>query len=158
MIDDSVSPAERSIRGHIVGARFQSGIDDKRWRLISLEWPSALIAVSAASREKSPAEYVLKFDLGGYPLPGLTAGVWDMTTNAFLAEGFRPKGDRAGRVFRTDWEVGRALYAPWDYVALNSHEQWSGQYPLQAWNANRDLTFYLVNTWEVLNDDEYLGL
>jgi len=157
VIVDSVSPGERSMRAHIVGARFQSGVDDKRWRLISLEWPNALIAVSAATREKGPAEYVLRFDLSGYPLPGITAGVWDLSANALLAEEFRPKGDRAGRVFRADWESGRALYAPWDYVALSSHGQWPGQYPLHAWNGNRDLTFYLVNTWEVLNDDEYLG-
>lgn len=157
MSEDLASPAEIAIRAHLASARFQSGVDENRWRLITLEWPSALIGVSAAPREASPSEYVLKFDLSGYPIPGLTAALWDESGNCLLDERRRPKGNRASRVFRADWEGGRALYAPWDYVALGKHEQWPRQHQLQAWHVNRDLTFYLVNTWEVLNDDAYLG-
>jgi hypothetical protein len=156
--DASLSPAERTVRAHLNGARFQSGIDEGWWRLLSLDWPNALIAVSAAPRENGPPEFVLRFDLSGYPQPGPTAGLWDLSTNALLAPELRPKGDPAGHVFRTNWENGRALYAPWDHVALDTHGDWPQKHPRQAWHARRDLTFYLVNTWDVLNNDGYLGI
>lgn len=154
----ALSPAERSVRAHLVGARFQSGVDEGRWRLISMEWPSALIAVSAAARPGAPAEFVLRFDLSGYPQPGPTAGIWDVSTNALLPEPLRPKGELAGHVFRADWENGRALYAPWDQVALTGHPDWPQKHAHQAWHARRDLTFYLTNTWDVLNGDGYVGI
>lgn len=158
MTDVLLSPAERSIRSHLSSGRFQQGVDDGRWRLISMEWPVAFIAVSAAPREGAPTEFVLRFDLSGYPQPGPTAGVWDLDTGELLAAALRPKGVRAAHVFRSDWENGRALYAPWDHVALNGHGDWPQKHPHQAWHARRDLTFYLTNTWDVLNDDEYLGI
>jgi hypothetical protein len=156
--DVALSPAERSVRAHLVGARFQSGADEGRWRLISMEWPNALIAVSAAARQGASPEFVLRFDLSGYPQPGPTAGIWDVSTNALLAADLRPKGEVAGQVFRADWENGRALYAPWDHVALDTHPDWPQKHARQAWHARRDLAFYLSNTWDVLNDDGYVGI
>jgi hypothetical protein len=158
MTDLVTSPAERTVRVDLESARFCAGVDAGRWRLIFLEWPHALIAVAAAPRDGAPDEFVLRFDLSGYPQPGPTAGLWDMSTNASLAVARRPKGEWASQVFRADWEGSRALYAPWDRVALDSHQNWIREHPLYAWHARRDLTFYLTNVWEVLNDDAYLGI
>jgi hypothetical protein len=156
--DAAVSPDERALREHLRGARFQSGADAGRWRCVSLTWPNALIAVTAAHRESAPAEFVLKFDLSGYPAAAPTAGLWDLATETYLAASARPKGERAAIVFRGDWNGGSALYAAWDRAALAGHPDWSQRFPQYAWNASRDLTFYLSNVHDVLNDDGYLGV
>ena len=61
-------------------------------------------------------------------------------------------------VFRCDWENGRALYAPFDRVALDSHAAWRQQHPRHAWNAKRDLAWVLEYLHELLNDADYAGV
>jgi hypothetical protein len=153
-----LGPDERALREHLRSARFRSGVDDARWRLISLTWPHSLIAVSAGSRQGAPSEFTLRFDLSGYPNPGPTAGLWDVPAASYLTTDVRPKGERAGMVFRGDWNNGMALYAAWDRVALAGHPDWAQRFPKYAWNASRDLTFYLINVFDALNDEDYLGI
>jgi hypothetical protein len=159
MTDSKVrAPDERAVLSLLASPRFQQGVDDGQWRLISLEWPIALIAVSAAPRSSCPEEFVLRFDLSGYPASAPTAGLWDVSANTYLPASSRPKGERASMIFRADWETGRALYAPWDRVALVSHPDWAQRHSKHAWTNQRDLTFYLANVYEVLNGDDYLGI
>jgi hypothetical protein len=154
----AIAPDERALRQHLSSARFQQGVDDGRWRLISLTWPHALIEVAAAPRDGAPSQFLLRFELSGYPLPGPTAGLWDTQTGSYLGAAGRPKGERATLIFRGDWEQGRALYAAWDRVALAGHPDWAQRFPRHAWSNTRDLAFYLANVFEVLNSDDYLGV
>lgn len=154
---EPLGPDERAVRAHLCSARFQSGVDGGRWRLISIAWPHVFVAVAAAPREGAPSEFTLRFDLTGYP-QSATAGIWDCGTNALLAAGLRPKGGRVTQIFRSDWEGGRALYAAWDSVAVNTHSDWPQLHPREAWNSGRDLTFYLTNVFDLFHDDGYLGV
>ena len=153
----AIGPDERALRDDLGSARFQVGVDAGRWRLISITWPYALIAVSAAPRENAPGEFVLRFELSGYPADAPTGCPWDLDQDDVLPAGQRPKGSRVGHIFRADWEGGRALYAPWDRLAL-AHGSWADKYPMYAWNARRDLTFYLTNVHDALDNDDYLGI
>lgn len=150
-------PDQRAVCDHVRSARFLAGADAGRWRLVSMAWPHALIAISAAPREGAPDEYVLKFELSGYPTTAPTGCPWDLDRDVILPAGKRPKGSRVGQIFRTDWREGRALYAPWDRLALG-HADWAAKYPMYIWNARRDLTFYLTNVHDALNNDDYLGI
>lgn len=150
-------PDHRAVLAQLGSPSFQAGVDARRWHLISLEWPHALIAVSAAPRDGAPDEFVLRFELSGYP-DRVTAGLWDCEAGTLLPAERRPKGERATVVFRSDWEGGRALYAAWDSTALTSHADWGQTYPLSAWHSGRGLTFYLTNVFEVMNTDDYLGV
>lgn len=78
--------------------------------------------------------------------------------NTVLASDKRPKGERVGQVFRADWKEGRALYAPWDRMGLAEHPGWAAAYPLWAWHPGRDISFFLKNVHELLNDDDYKGI
>jgi hypothetical protein len=153
-----VPPDERVFRSHVDGARFQSGVDRGDWRLVGIEWPHALIAISAAERENGPPEFVLIFELSGYPTSCPTSTPWDLEPDALLAPAKRPKGDRVGMAFRSDWEGGRALYVPYDRLAIDSHPDWKTRYPRHLWDATKDITFYLRNVHELLNDDDYQGI
>lgn len=160
MITTVMAPDERALREHLLGGRFQSGVAAGRWRLITVNWPVAMVAVSAAKRPGSPPEFVLRFQLDGYPHATPTGGLWDIDTNASLSADRRPKGNRAAQLFRTDgWAGGAtAMYAPWDRMGIQAHADWAEKYPHDAWNSTRDLSFILSNVHEVLNADDYLGI
>jgi hypothetical protein len=153
-----VTPDERTLLAHIEEARFQAGVEAGRWRLLGLTWPHATFAISAAPHSASPDEFVLRLDVAGYPHSAPTGSLWDDDAGCSLDPARRPKGDRAARVFRTDWTgAGTAMYAPWDRLALESHADWAQKHPHDAWNPTRDITFVLSNVHNILNADDYLG-
>ena len=114
--------------------------------------------MSAAERPGSPSEYGLRVDLAGYPQEAPTATPWDLELNVVLAPERRPKGSRVGHVFRTDWEDGEALYAPWDRKGLSEHSEWAQDHPADAWHPEREIAFFLGRVHELLNTDDYAGL
>ncbi len=81
-----------------------------------------------------------------------------MDLNAVLAPERRPNGFLVGHVFRTDWEDGEALYAPWDRKGLSWHSEWAQNYPADAWHSERDIAFFLERVHKLLNTDDYEGL
>ena len=154
-----MSPDERVFRDHVAGVRFLEGVERGRWRIVdNIEWPVVLVAVSASPRENAPTEYFLRFDLSGYPETAPTATPWNPGTGDVLQQELRPKGTRVGYVFRADWEYGRALYAPFDRVALASHSNWRTDYPRRVWDSSKDLTWVLQQLHEMLSNDDYTGV
>ena len=153
-----MAPDERAVREDLRSARFQLGVDGGRWRLLSFEWPVGFFAVAAAERPGSPVEYVLRIDFSGYPQHAPTATPWDLDCNDQLSADERPKGQHVGHVFRTDWNHGQALYAPWDRVALEGHSNWVNDHVVYAWHPRRDIAFFLGCVYDLLNDDDYTGV
>lgn len=155
-----MAPDERALVEHLRAGRFLAGVAGGRWRLISAAWPFVLVAVAAAARTDGPVEFVLRFELTGYPQTAPTGGLWDLTSNGSLDPALRPKGARAAQLFRTDgWTGGAtAMYAPWDRLGLQGHPEWAQTHRLQAWTPTRDLSFVLASVHEVLNADDYLGI
>ena len=153
----TIPPDERAVRADLASSRFRAGVDAGMWRLVSFEWPVGVFAVTAAERENSPSEYALRIDLTGYPQQAPTATPWDLRLGGPLTAAGRPKGERVGHVFRSDWNNGQALYAPWDRVALHSHGDWATRHSAYAWHPRRDLAFFLSCVHDLLNDDDYLG-
>jgi hypothetical protein len=152
------SPAELRARADLDGPVFRAGVARGDWRLVRLGWPIALIAITAAPRPTGPAEFFLSIDLTDYPTLAPTATPWDPDKNCMLDAAKRPKGHRVAMAFRTDWENGRALYVPYDRVALAGHGNWTTQYPRDVWTEQRDITFFVSRVHELVNDDDYQGL
>jgi hypothetical protein len=158
-MDDAVRPPdERKLRSDLAAPAFVLGAEAGRWRLVSIAWPNAVIAVTAARREESPKEFFLRFDLTRYPLDAPTATPWDPDAETMLPAEKRPKGNRVGMVFRSDWESGKALYIPCDRVAFRGHEAWAQQHSQWAWAPGKDITLYLRLVHQRLNDPDYLGV
>ncbi|MFP5364297.1 MAG: hypothetical protein ACLGI5_16375 [Thermoleophilia bacterium] len=151
-------PAEQRGRRDFEAASFRGGVGRSDWRLVSFAWPVALVGVSAAPRTNGPAEFFLRIDLTDYPTLAPTATPWDVETDQMLASEKRPKGERVAMAFRADWENGRALYVPYDRVALAGHPGWVTQYPRDVWTEQRDITFFVNRVHELLNDEDYQGV
>jgi hypothetical protein len=150
-------PDERTFRKHLEAGPFQAGVDRGDWRLISIEWPHAVIAVTAPPRANAPREVALRFELSGYPRQLPTAQPWDARANAPLPDALWPIGDRVSQVFNPGWKRN-ALYIPCDRLALAGHEPWLTQHPAHAWNASRDITHYLRIVRDVLREPGYAGV
>lgn len=155
----SAAPDELVFRQHLAGPRFCAGVERGKWRLVGeVNWPYAVVAVAAARRGDGPSEFFLRFDAAGYPEAAPTATPWDPELEDVLAPALRPRGDRVGHVFRSDWNNGQALYAPFDRVALESHDDWRRTYPRQVWDSQKDLAWILETLHELLNDAGYTGV
>lgn len=152
----TAAPDERAFREHVTSAHFLDGVQRGKWRIVGeLEWPHVVIAVAAANRCGATREFFLRIDAAGYPVLPPTFMPWDPVARGVLHADRRPQGGRAAEVFRSDWEGGKALYAPFDRVALRAHGDWAQRHSPDAWNPQKGLTRALQLVHEYLNEDGY---
>lgn len=149
-------PDEREFRAHTSAGRFSSGVDAGEWRLVSIEWPHVIIAISAAVRENAPSEYFFRFELSGYPNVAATAGVWNLDEHRVATEAERPKVTYLPSPFRSDWM--NALYIPCDRIAVQTHTAWPNEYPGDLWDPAKGISKYLIYVHLRLHEDAYTGL
>ncbi len=153
-----IAPDEAAFLEDLAGARFQAGVDKRRWRLVGeVEWPHAVIAVSAAPRTNGATEYAIRFELSDYPAVAATGTPWHPEERRPLSPAERPKGGRVEHAFRTDWESGNALYIPCDRVAIAGHPDWPARYRGELWDPAVGITSYLVVVHDLLNEEEHAG-
>jgi hypothetical protein len=145
---------EIAVRAHLASGRFLAGVAAKRWRLIDLTWPVAIIAITASPRTNGPEEWFFRFELTGYPQQTPTAMPWDLAHGQRLADQNYPKGERVQEVIRPGLDY---LYASYDRGGLASHPEWRTTYTRSAWDATRDLTFVLDKLSDLLTSDDYAG-
>jgi hypothetical protein len=159
MVSVAQSPDRLSFEHDLTNESFVVGEKLGQWHVVDLCWPNCSIAVSAACRDNAPKEFLLYFDLTGYPSSAPTSTPWDAETNTPLAIGKRPAGRRANAIFRRDgWNKGIGLYAPYDRLAMNGHDNWQSEFPYLWWKPEYDITFYLQQVYDVLHDEDYTGV
>jgi len=159
MPDTDVSLDARVFHAHIQAGPFQNGIDRGRWRLISIDWPHAIIAVAAAPRDNAPDEYAFRFNLAGYPQTAPTAQPWDVARNAALQTAQWPSGQaRVSLAFNPGWQGGGALYLPCDRISIQGHDAWRTQHPHMLWRPTGDITQYLEIVHDLLTSSDYSGI
>jgi hypothetical protein len=155
-------PDERALRDDLHGAVFRLGVVDGLWgvgQAIDETWPNALVWVAASARDGAPDRYYFRLECSNYPNEPPTGSFWNPDAQAPLELTKRPKGHgRVGKVFRTDWEGGRALYHPFDRLASRSHGDWAKKYPHLVWNRNRTIVDLLSELHGLLNCAEYTGV
>jgi hypothetical protein len=151
------TPDERTFREHLAGGAFLRGAARGRWRLVSLLWPHAVIAVSAAQRDGSPTEYGFRFELTNYPQAPPTAQPWDVEHDRPLDGARWPTGrSRLAAAFNPQWNP-RAIYIPCDRLAIQGHDGWLTKHPSMIWRPSGDITQYLIVLHELLNSGDYTG-
>lgn len=154
----AVGLEERVFLEHIERGPFQSGVDRGRWRLVSINWPYAVIVVSAAVRANAPSEYGFRFELSGYPMSPPTAQPWDIAGGTALAHNRWPSGrGRIPLAFNPGWKNGQCLYLPCDRQAIQGHEGWITTHPEMIWSTSGDITQYLRIIYDLLNSEDYTG-
>jgi len=69
---------EHLLRKHLTRGRFQSGVDQGLWRLVSISWPEAIFAVRRREHERLSHEALIRFQLDKYPLSAPVIDLWDI--------------------------------------------------------------------------------
>ena len=149
---------EQIFRAHVAEGPFQSGVDIKKWELVSIDWPHVVISVSATPHKEWPSVYYFRFECTNYPNSAVTGQPWDVKQNAPLEKAKWPGGkNRVPKVFNPDWNNGQCLYLPCDRIA----DQWTHRLAAEAfspvWGPDRDITLYLGAIHELLNSSDYTG-
>ena len=147
------SPDERAFWADVNKPAFRLGQAEGRWRILIVNWPFALISVTA----KDGRQYVLRFDCSGYPQAPPTAGPWDAELKARLAfdRWPRSRGGRLGAVFRPNWKDGTALYLPCDRLSILGHDNWRTEMPSKIWRPAEGIVQYLELVHELLHCRDY---
>jgi len=151
----AIAPDRRSFERDAKQPCFLAGVARGSWKIINIHWPTVDLEVRAQDLPAHDA-LTLRCDFAGYPAQPPTATPGDPVAATPLAPAARPASGPAASVFRSDWNGGTALYAPYDRVALSTHADWQRRYPRYAWTPDRDVTWYVQRIWDLLNtlDDE----
>jgi hypothetical protein len=154
---EEVNLAESVFRSHLSMGPFQSGVERKRWRIVDdIDWPHAIIAVSASPRERGPSEFIIRFDVTNYPQDAPTADLWDIEKGSKLDASKRPQGERrVALAFRAD---RNSLYLPCDRQEISGHQDWRDLHPSMLWSPEGDITQYLRIVYDLLNCCDYTGV
>ena len=161
-------PNKRVFEADVASAEFRNAVVNGWWGLpdkdilpAEMTWPLTILWITAAEREGGPDRFYVALDLAGYRTAAPTGTFWDPATKSMLDSAKRPKGrpgSRFAKVFRTDWEGGRAFYHPYDRVAAQGHPKWPMTQPHLIWTANHTIVDYLVEFHTLLNSGDYLGI
>lgn len=143
---------EWAFRCHAERPDFLVGVAKMQWRLVQLDWPRAIIAITA----RDGREWGFGFLLDGYPASLPNARPWNLATNAPLAGPDWPKGTgRVAAAFNAAWNQA-ALYLPCDRLALPGHDQWRLEHPDKLWQPQRGIIHYLEIIHDLLASHQYL--
>ncbi len=155
------SPSQRLFEADLQSAEFRGGVLKGYWDVAAQDWPRVILWIRAAPREGAPDRYYVALDLDGYRAAAPTGTFWDPASEAMLDAASRPKGkanSRFAKVFRTDWEEGRAFYHPYDRVAADGHSKWRTRQPHLVWTSDHIIVDYLEEFRALLNSDDYIGV
>lgn len=149
---------EQILREHIAAGPFQSGVELKKWQLVSIDWPHAVISITATPHEGWPAAYSFRFECTNYPDSPVTAQPWDLDNILPLNPGKWPGGtERFIKVFNPGWKEGQCLYLPCDRISMEGHPDWLIKHPHLIWKPDSNITLYLGAVHELLNSSSYTG-
>jgi len=156
--------AEQIMEADLVSPEFLSGAAAGAWGRVhhdQAQWPRALFWLAVPPRVRSPDRYYVLVDATGYRCAAPTGTFADPQTLEQLAPQHRPKGkegSRFAKVFRTDWENGRAFYHPFDRVAASSHADWVQTMPNKVWTPNHTIVDWLDEFCSLFQSEDYLGV
>jgi hypothetical protein len=161
-------PDQRLFYDDLRSVAFRTGVLNGRWGQPAspllpedMAWPLVIFWIAAARRDNSPDCFFVRLDAAGYRSVPPTGTFWDPATKGTLEFAMRPKGkpnSRVAKVFRTDWEGGRAFYYPYDRVAAQSHQGWTSEQPNLVWTPNHTIVDYLTEVHGLLNSGDYIGV
>jgi len=154
-----IPPDRQVLERDLAAPGFRCGQIEDRWRLHSLKWPLAQIAIRAPSRPNAPDEYGFRFECSGYPQNAASAQPWDLAADAPLPHKLWPGGGPlVTAVFRPDWENGRCLYIPCDRISIDKHANWPNEHPARLWQPTRGIICYLEQLYDLLHTSDYSGI
>ena len=152
-------PGQLLLQSDLAAPAFRCGEIAGHWRLVSVAWPHAVIAVSAPPRLGAPVEYAFRFECTGYRQRAVTATPWDASANVSLPS---PAGRREGRSFppcsgRSSKTATASICLAIGW-AFEGHTNWPNEHPSRLWQPARGIICYLEQIHDLFHQSDYSGL
>jgi len=154
MAEGDISAAQRSLEAHINSVRFQTGVEEGRWKIVGYEFP--WLDVQATAHDPyggQTASFEFRSLCDNFPALGPFVQRWDS------ARKIRPEPPKSSpgvedalktwtRDGSTTNEYG-GIYRAWQrYAAL--HNSWATKRPDEAWRRDRHLTFIMEHLYALV--------
>jgi hypothetical protein len=151
---EDVSAAQRTLEAHFNSVRFQTGVEQGRWKIVAYKFPLLDVQVTAHDPyggQTASLEFRLLCD--NFPALGPFVQHWDSALK------HRPDPPLQSSPGVTDalktWhrdgsnsEYG-GIYRAWQrYAAL--HNNWAAKRPDEAWRRDRHITFIMEHLYELV--------
>jgi len=145
-------PDHRALIAELQSPRFEVGVRQGHWRIISFEWPFLVVGV----RTRDGAELAFRCSCIGYPAQRPEIGLWNAERGCSLSPAERPTmTGRYSLIFRTDWESGLHIYHPMDRLAFVTHGNWLVDLRFKLWIPDRGFTQLCQELHNILTSNEY---
>lgn len=157
---NALIPLEQQVlEEHVNRADFRLARKQRRWDVISVDWPNVLIRIFVATRTGGPGYFDLRFDCVGYASSPPTAILWDSVAGNPLSFARWPAGKHLiPSIFNPGWQNGTALYLPCDRMAIQGHGDWPSRYPNWIWKPQVGIIQYLRIVHALLTSEDYTGI
>lgn len=159
-----MSPDIKQFIRHQSDAGYFNGVVSGKWDIYSSDWasspePCVIIWIAASERLNSPEKFYFRFLIKNYPATAPDICIWDVEANEPLSAIRRPKGiNNVQMLFRSDWNNGLHLYAPYEREGLRTHPDWLNKYLDMCWKVSDTIYKPLNDLWFNLNSNEYYGI
>lgn len=150
MAEENISAAQRSLEAQLNSLRFQTGVEQGRWKIVRYAFPVLEVEVTAEdlnSGRRASLEFQLLCD--NFPALGPFVQHWDQRLKrrpAPLASS--PGVTDALKIWNRDGsnsEYG-GIYRAWQRYAAQ-HNGWAAKRPDEAWHRERHITFIMEHLY-----------
>jgi hypothetical protein len=159
MADETASASQQSLEAQLNGVRFQTGVEEGRWKILRYEFPALEVQVTARdpySGKNASFEFQLLCD--NFPALGPFVQHWDHAAQC------RPSPPESGKsspgvveALKTWTRDGSnsneygGIYRAWQrYAAL--HNSWASKRPDEAWRRDRHITFIMEQLYALVSE------
>ncbi|WP_309127102.1 hypothetical protein [Microbacterium sp.] len=140
---EAADPARVAIEEDLQSASVLDGVENGRWRVVSLVFPVLIVAVIA----RDGRELGMRVDVSGYPTAAPAGIPWHLAAGRPLVVAELPTGPAAHIVFHSQWSQlnGWTPYMATERLIIQKdHPEWATVHPGRAWNPTRTIAFYLT--------------
>lgn len=154
-----MAPDERALVGQLQSTRFLAGVDEGRWRIVSLDFPMIVVRINACDLDGVHCvsmEFQLVCD--DFPAKAPFVQRWDYVNNSRPPA---PDGPPGVKDALKDWtHKGKhgGVYRAWQRYA-SVHNNWAAKRPDEAWRRDRPLVFIMEQLYALVSEQaDWLAL
>jgi hypothetical protein len=154
MAEAIVSAAQRTLEAHLHSVRFQSGVEQGRWRIMRYGFPELEMNVTGFDPTTGQSA-TLGFQLlcDNFPALGPFLQHWDHATGRRPAPltNSSPSVVDALKEWTDHPGTYGGIYRPWQRLAA-LHNGWAAKRPDLVWHRSRHLTFITERLYELVSE------
>lgn len=159
MADETASASQQSLEAQLNSVRFQTGVEEGRWKILRNAFPVLEVQVTARDPYGGQsASFEFQLLCENYPAQGPFIQHWDYAQQCrptpFENGKSSPGVVEALKTWTRDGSTSNeygGIYRAWQrYAAL--HNAWASKRPDEAWRRDRHITFIMEQLYALVSE------